>query len=144
MTTAPAKIESRSVRHDFTPEEVAAMHNDLLRSMEAKTCLEADLDQIKASFKAKITEAESRTTTLVTTLRAGFEMRNVRCRVEYRVKDREKDYYRFGCHLLDQSHHGGRCARDGARLLRYPREALRATRTREGRRRNILTLTPKQ
>ncbi len=52
-----------------------------------------EFDSVKAVWKARIAEHESRQATLSAMLNAGFEMRMKECVVVYRPKDRKKDYF---------------------------------------------------
>ncbi len=89
----PPKLVEKNVKHTFTAEEVAQLNVDFRQSFSTLRSVEADFDAVKASYKAKITEAESRMTTLDATLQAGFELRKTSCRVVYRPKDKKKDFY---------------------------------------------------
>lgn len=90
-TTEP-KIETKSVKHVFTPEEKNAIGQDLAQAIATHRNVQAELDQVKAMFKAKVTECEAKIDTLSTTMINGWDMRNERCVVIFRPKDRQKDY----------------------------------------------------
>ncbi len=92
MTTEP-KIEKKQIKHTFTEPERNTIGGDLARSIAGLRGVEAEFDQVKASYKAKTTEAEAKIDNLSTSLMNGFEMRNLPCVVQFRPKDRKKDYY---------------------------------------------------
>ncbi len=89
----PQKLEMKNVKHTFSTEERNTIGDNLARTIGGKRGIEAEFDQVKSSFKAKITESEARIDRLSTDLVNGFEMRDKRCRVVFRPKDRQKDYY---------------------------------------------------
>lgn len=86
------KTETKTVKHTFEPEERNQIGGDLARSIAALRGIEAEFDQVKASYKAKSTEAETRIDKLSTDLMNGFEMRNKKCVVVFRPRDRKKDF----------------------------------------------------
>lgn len=90
---AEPKIETKSVKHVFTPDERNEIGSNLARSIAMARGIEAEFDQVKASYKAKTTEAEARIDSLSTSIMNGFEMRNERCAVACRPADRKKDYW---------------------------------------------------
>jgi len=92
MDTNGHKIETKSVKHTFTPEERDQLGGDLARCVGSIRSIEAEFDQVKAGYKAKTAEAASRVESLSTALVNGFEMRNKRCVVAYRPQERQKDY----------------------------------------------------
>lgn len=87
------KIEVKSVKHVFTADERNKFGDELARAIAGLRNTEAELDQVKASFKSRITEAEARIDRLSTDLCGGFEMREQRCQVIYFPKDRKKRYW---------------------------------------------------
>lgn len=91
--TTPLTILPKNVKHCFTAEERVKLSDDLVVALDAKTNAEAEFDSVKATYKAKITEAESRVGTLASSLRAGFDMRVKDCILEFRPEDRQKDYF---------------------------------------------------
>lgn len=94
MNQTPKPIIIRkSVKHTFSPEERLALNNDLLVALEAKTNSENEFDSVKATYKAKITEAESKVGLTAAMLRAGWEMRVKDCEVRFRPMDRKKDFF---------------------------------------------------
>lgn len=88
-----AKIEIKSVKHVFTADERNRFGDDLARTIANLRGIEGELEQVKASFKSKITEAQARIDRLSTDLCGGFEMRDQRCQVRYFPKDRRKRYW---------------------------------------------------
>lgn len=94
MNETKPVIINRTLKHIFVPEEIAKLNVDFGNAYDAVKTAEADFDAVKAVHKAKITEAESRMTTLRATINAGFEMRDTKLRVVFRPKDRKKDLFR--------------------------------------------------
>ena len=70
------KAVKRNVKHIFTPEETTNLNLDFRRSYDSLKSVEAEFDSVKASYKAKTTEAESRMETIASQLNAGFEFRD--------------------------------------------------------------------
>lgn len=95
------KIEVKTIKHVFTQDEREQMNSDLLGALDNRDTTEADFENVKQTWKAKVTEADARIGTLRASIRAGFDMRQTRCRVVFRPKDRKKDYY-----LADDSVNG--------------------------------------
>lgn len=91
----------RSVKHVFTPEERNTYNGELLNALEACSNAQLEFDSIKATYKAKITEAEAKIGTLATTLRAGWEMRVKDVEVRFRPADKKKDFYLPGVEAKD-------------------------------------------
>ena len=87
------KIEVKSVRHNFTPDEVTQYNIEFRGSYEALKVASSEFDAIKAQFKSRITAAEAGMENLNAKLSANFEMRNKRCRVSYDVPKRLKLYH---------------------------------------------------
>lgn len=85
-------IVKKNVKHNFTPEEVAALNVDFRNAYQNLKSVEAEFDNVKAVWKAKVTESESRMETLSATLNAGFEMRTKECAVIFRPADKKKDF----------------------------------------------------
>lgn len=83
----------RQVKHMFTREERETMNVDLLNALGSKDAAESDFENVKATYKAKIAQAEAIVNTLVSNLRAGFELRPKECVADFRTKDRKKDIY---------------------------------------------------
>jgi hypothetical protein len=87
------KHEIKKIKHTFTAEEVAVLQRDFHQAIKTIKVTEAEFDSVKATYKAHITEAESRSETLSATIDAGFEMRDRKCIVIYAPKVRKKSYY---------------------------------------------------
>lgn len=92
---APAKPPTvlRSVKHAFTPPEIAKMNTDFRLGYAELSNAEADFEAIKTSHKAKVKEIEARMGSLDSKLNAGFEMRDKEVVVVLRVADGKKDFY---------------------------------------------------
>jgi hypothetical protein len=88
----PDKIEVKNIKHSFTNEERNEIGANLARTIGGLRGTEAEFDQVKASFKARITEADARIDKLSTDLVNGFEMRNKRCIVVFYPAERKKRY----------------------------------------------------
>lgn len=88
------KNQKKKIQHKFTPSEVAQLHTDLLNSLADVDMVNGELEQVKASYKAKIAESQCRVTTLRANLGAGFEYRDVDCRCEYAPAIGKKNWYR--------------------------------------------------
>lgn len=94
MNKKPTPIlVKKSVKHFFTPEELAVLNVDFGNAYDAVKSAEADFDAIKAVHKGKIQEAESKMTTLRATINAKFEYREKELEVVFRPADKKKDYY---------------------------------------------------
>ena len=94
MTTPiKPKIETKSVKHDFTTEEHRQVGGDLARCISGLRGIEAEFDQVKASYKSKTTEAEARIDKISTDITNGFEFRNERCVVILDLKESKKYFY---------------------------------------------------
>lgn len=94
MKTEPKPIiVKKSVKHTFTPDETAKLNIDFGLAYDAVKSAEADFDAVKAVHKSKITEAESRMTTLRATINAGFEFRVKELECRFRPSDKKKDFY---------------------------------------------------
>jgi hypothetical protein len=93
-TKEPAlPVVKKSVKHIFTIPEIAQLNVDFRLADKTVHSIETEFDSIKASYKAKTTEAESRKETIGTSLDAGFEMRIKECFVVFRPADRKKDFH---------------------------------------------------
>jgi len=93
MNTIKPKIETKSVRHNFTPEETNNLNLEFRRAYDGLKSVEAEFDSVKATFKARTAEASSRMETLAATLNAGFEMRPEKCRLVLAPKEAKKLFY---------------------------------------------------
>ena len=102
MKTTTPKIETKSIKHTFTPEEIAKLNVDFGQAFDALGAAEADFEAIKAVHKSKITGAETTITTLRCTINAGFEMRPEKCRVLFAPKESKKFYYLESAFQVDQ------------------------------------------
>lgn len=89
----PMKRENKIIKHEFTDIEKADLNQQFRRAHKDVEVIESELDSVKSSYKAKITEAEAKAKTLDALLDAGFVNRDTECVVVYRPKDGEKDYY---------------------------------------------------
>lgn len=83
----------KSVKHTFCAEEIANLNKDFGAAYDAVKSAEADFDAVKAVHKSKLTEAESKMTTLRATINAGFEYREKECVVIFRTEQGQKDFY---------------------------------------------------
>ena len=95
--TPDHKIEVKNVKHEFTQDERNQIGGDLARSIGEMRGIEGEFDQVKASFKARITEKESRIDALSTNLVNGFDYRNERCVVLFNRQEGKKYYYLEEC-----------------------------------------------
>lgn len=93
MTKPKLKIVKRAVKHTFTPPETATLNVDFRQAFANLKSVEAEFDSVKASYKAKTTEAESRMETLNATLQAGFEIRDQNCVLVMDFKAGKKFFY---------------------------------------------------
>ena len=94
MTTpAKPKIETKLVKHDFTTDEHRQLGGDLARCISGLRQIEAELDEVKASYKAKTSSAEAQINKISTDITNGFEMRNERCVVILDMKESKKHFY---------------------------------------------------
>lgn len=87
------QIEVKLIKHTFSPAECDDLGMTMARAHSALVDINGEFDQIKSSFKARITEQESIGSRAAVARLTGFEMRNARCRVVFRPKDGQKDYY---------------------------------------------------
>lgn len=92
-TTPKPKFETKNVRHDYTTEEHRQLGGDLARCISSLRGIEAEFDQVKASYKSKTTEAEARIDKISTDITNGFDMRQERCLVVLDMKEGKKHYY---------------------------------------------------
>ncbi len=95
-------IVKKNVRHDFTAEEIKQLNVDFGQAYDTLGAVEAEFESVKAVWKSKTTEAESRMTTLRATINAGFEHRLKDCVVIFRPADKKKDFY-----LVEPTKDGG-------------------------------------
>jgi hypothetical protein len=92
ITPTPETVV-KSVKHTFSSEERNQIGGDLARAIGGLRGIEAEFDQVKASYKAKTAEAEAKIDSLSTNLINGFEMRNKPCVVVFRPAAKKKDFY---------------------------------------------------
>lgn len=93
MNIPKLKTVKRSVKHVFTPTEVAGLNVDFGQAYDALGAAEADFEAVKAVHKSKITEAETRMTTLRATINAGFEFREKLLVLVLDMKGGKKFFY---------------------------------------------------
>lgn len=93
MNKTTPKFETKHVKHTFSLDERNTIGGDLARAIATLRGTEAEFEQVKASYKAKVTENESRIESLSTSLMNGFEMRNKRCLVVFRPAEKKKDFF---------------------------------------------------
>lgn len=84
-------VEKRLVKHTFNPVERLELSEQLCVALADEENANAEFDAVKATFKGKIANAESLVSTLASSIRAGFEMRNKDCEIRFRLPDRKKD-----------------------------------------------------
>jgi hypothetical protein len=99
-TPPPLKTETRRLKHVFTPQEIAEMNIQFRMADKAAHGFETEFDSVKASYKAKITEAESRKEKIGAELDAGFDHRDQNCVVVMDFKEGNK--YFFAASLVDE------------------------------------------
>lgn len=87
------KTETKNIKHTFTHEEREQLGGDLARAFGALRGVESEFDQVKASYKSKVAEAEARIDRISTNITNGFELRDAPCVVTFRPVDKEKDYW---------------------------------------------------
>jgi hypothetical protein len=93
MPTAPLKTVRRNLKHVFTPQEIADLNIAFRMADKSAHGFETEFDSVKASYKAKITEAESRKEKIGTDLDAGFELRDEACVVVMDFKAGKKFFF---------------------------------------------------
>lgn len=86
-------IEVKLIRHAFSEQELNDLGMQLAKAHQALNEISDEFDLVKANFKAREAEQAATITRATSARLAGFEMRNARCRVVYRTKDRVKDFY---------------------------------------------------
>jgi hypothetical protein len=89
----PPTVQIKNIKHTFSPEERNAIGLSLAQSIAEKRGVEAEFDQVKASYKSKVTEKEARIDNLSTSLVNGFDMRNVSCVVIFELPAKKKSFY---------------------------------------------------
>lgn len=93
IKTTSTKIETRNIKHSFTPLERETIGKDLALALSSKRNLEAEFEQVKKDYKAKEATHDARIELLGTNIVNGFEMRQLRCVVVFRPQDRKKDFF---------------------------------------------------
>lgn len=89
----PLKIEVKTVKHRFSPDELVTLGGDLARALADGSNLESEFDQVKQEYKAKLAEVESRTQRIGTAMLNKFDMRQERCVVVFHPEKREKHFF---------------------------------------------------
>jgi len=81
---APAKVETckEYLKYTFTPDEREALASEMSRNIVDLSSAREELDTIKAQYKSRITALEGEVSGSARKLHAGYEMRNIECRVE--------------------------------------------------------------
>lgn len=87
------KIEVKSVKYNFTPEEMLEMGQRLSAAISEARNIEDDLASVKAQFKAKMEAAGGQISSISSKIASKFEMREQRCRVVYYAKERKKRFF---------------------------------------------------
>lgn len=86
-------IIKKSLKHLFTADEIAGLNIDFGNAYDALGVVEAEFEQVKSSYKAKIAEATSRMVTIRATINAGFEFRDTECEVVFLPKCKRKQFW---------------------------------------------------
>lgn len=87
------EVLEKNIKHTFSLDERDAIGGQLAQALGSLRCIEQEFDQVKASYKSKITEAEALIGSLQTDRVNGFCMRKARVTVEYHPKERIKHFY---------------------------------------------------
>lgn len=90
------EILEKNIKHTFSLDERDALGGQLAQALGQLRCIEQEFDQVKASYKSKITEAEALIGSLQTDRVNGFTMRKARVTVDYDTKNRTKYFYLEG------------------------------------------------
>ena len=91
--TVSSKCVVRVVRHEFTPDERQRIGSDLARAHGTLRHIENEFDQVKASYKARTSEAEANIDKWSTDIVNGFEMREKKCAVSFHPELRKKRFW---------------------------------------------------
>lgn len=83
----------KKVRHTFDAEERSCLSQDLLNALSNAETVEHEFDSIKASYKAKLTEAEAKVGSVAASLRTGWEFREKFCHCELVPATGKKFFY---------------------------------------------------
>ena len=70
------KTVTKRIQHTLTTKETAGLNVEFRNAFQNLKVILSEFDNVKATYKAKITEAESRMETLNATLTAGFDWRD--------------------------------------------------------------------
>lgn len=89
----PKRTYTRTIKCSFTDKERMGLGMDLSNAIGRQRNVESEFDDVKASYKAKLSAVEAEIDRLSTAITAGFEMRSVKLQVVFRPKDRKKDFY---------------------------------------------------
>lgn len=104
MKTQPKPIiVKKSIKHEFDPDEIAALNVDFGNAYDAAGVVEAEFDQIKSAYKAKLQEAESHMITIRARINAGFEFQDTEVQVVFRPADKKKDFYLLAGPIEEQA-----------------------------------------
>jgi len=90
------EVLEKNIKHTFSLDERDAIGGQLAQALGSLRCIEQEFDQVKASYKSKITEAEALIGSLQTDRVNGFCMRKARVTVEYDPKNRTKYFFLEG------------------------------------------------
>src|ERR1019366_917569 len=93
MKKEPLKIMVKNVKHVFTPTEIAELHVRFGGSYDSLLTADADLKSVTTQYEAKVVEAETRMTSLRSTINAGFENRDEKCVVILDLKAGKKHFH---------------------------------------------------
>lgn len=85
-------IEVKMIKHTFTQDELIDLGMQLARSHTTLAEIDSEFELVKSNFKSRTSEQEAIIGRVSSSRLAGYEMRNARCRVTFRPKDRMKDY----------------------------------------------------
>lgn len=85
--------ELKLVKHEFTSPERDELGGRLAQSISQLRGVEAELEQMKSAYKARVSECEARIEKLHTDRLNGFEMREKLCRVEFDISNRKKNFF---------------------------------------------------
>ena len=89
------KTEIKVIKHTFTLEERDELGGQLACAISSKRGVESEFDGVKSSYKAKVSEADARIDKFSTDLANRFEMREAKCVVLYRPREKKKDFLLF-------------------------------------------------
>jgi hypothetical protein len=94
-------IEIQFIKHVLNTEERANIGTQLAKEFNELRAIESQLDEVKASFKAKTAAAETLINSLSTTLAYGFDYRKERTQVVMFPKEKVKRYFLEGADVSD-------------------------------------------